>query len=125
MLNVVSKRRNDRAIKIGKMTKKLDYKELTKDVTDDWKNFPICEINDHLVRLSVIQKDFHWHKHEKSDEFFFVIEGELYVDFEDKTETLASGQMIKVAKNILHRTRSKKRTKLLCFETIDNDVTGD
>jgi mannose-6-phosphate isomerase-like protein (cupin superfamily) len=107
------------------MTKKLDYKELTKEVTVDWKNFPICEINDHVVRLSVIQKDFHWHKHDNSDEFFFVIEGELNVDFEDKTETLTSGQMIKVPKNILHRTRSKKRTKLLCFETIDNDVTGD
>jgi mannose-6-phosphate isomerase-like protein (cupin superfamily) len=104
---------------------KLDYKELTKDVDQDWKNFPVCEINDHVVRLSVIQKDFHWHKHAKSDEFFYVIEGQLFVDFEDKTEILNSGQMIKVPKDILHRTRAETKTKLLCFETIDNNVTGD
>ncbi len=54
-----------------------------------------------------------------------MIEGELYVDFEDKTEKLEGGQMIKVPKNVLHRTRSEKRTKLLCFETINNDITGD
>ncbi len=50
------------------------------------KTFQFVRINDHVVRLSVIQKDFHWHKHNKSDEFFYVIEGELNVDFEDKTE---------------------------------------
>jgi len=105
--------------------KKLDYKELTKEVKENWKNFPICEINNHVVRLSVLQRDFHWHMHKQSDEFFYVIEGQLFVDFEDRTEILTSGQMIKVPKNILHRTRAKVKTKLLCFETIDNDVTGD
>lgn len=104
---------------------KLDYRELTKNISQDWKNFPISEINDHVVRLSVIQKDFHWHKHSQSDEFFYVIEGQLFVDIENKTEEILSGQMIKVPKNVLHRTRSKKRTIVLCFETIDNDITGD
>ena len=107
------------------MTNKLDYRILTEDISVDWKNFPVCRINDHVVRLSVMQKDYHWHKHEMSDEFFYVIEGELYVDFEDKTETLTAGQMIKVPKNVLHRTRSEKRTTMLCFESIDNDITGD
>lgn len=104
---------------------KLDIVDLTKDITEEWKNFPVSEINDHVVRVSVLQKDFFWHKHTKSDEFFYVIEGELFVDFENKTETLTKGQMIKVPKNIMHRTRSNKRTTLLCFETLDNDVTGD
>ncbi|MEE9430652.1 MAG: cupin domain-containing protein [Melioribacteraceae bacterium] len=104
---------------------KLDYKELTKNIDQDWKNFPISEINDHIVRLSVLQKDFHWHRHTRSDEFFYVIEGQLFVDFENRTEEILPGQMIKVPKNVLHRTRSKKRTIILCFETIDNDITGD
>jgi len=105
--------------------KKLDYRELTKNIKQDWKNFPISEINDHVVRLSVLHKDFHWHKHSKSDEFFYVIEGQLFVDFENKTEEILPGQMIKVPTNILHRTRSDKRTIILAFETIDNDITGD
>ncbi|AXT20000.1 cupin domain-containing protein [Flavobacteriaceae bacterium AU392] len=104
---------------------KLDITDLTKNITDDWKNFPVSEINDHVVRVSVLQKDFHWHKHTKSDEFFYIVEGELFVDFKDKTERLTKGQMIKVPKNVIHRTRSNKRTTILCFETTNNDVSGD
>lgn len=105
--------------------KKKDYKELTKSINDKWKNFPVESINDHVVRLSVLQKDFYWHKHTKSDEFFFVLEGRLYVDFEEHTEEIEVGQMIKVPKNVLHRTRSNERTVILCFETADNDVLGE
>ena len=104
---------------------KLDITELTKEITEDWKNFPVSNINDHVVRVSVLEKDFFWHKHTKSDEFFYVISGQLFVDFEEKTEVLTEGQMIKVPKNILHRTRANIRTTILCFETKDNDVTGD
>ena len=106
-------------------TIKQDIIKLTKDITEKWKNFPVCEINDHVVRVSVLEKDFYWHSHSKSDEFFYVVEGELFVDFEDRTETLTSGQMIKVPKNMIHRTRSQQRTVILCFETTNNDVSGD
>lgn len=104
---------------------KLDIVDLTKGITEDWMNFPVSKINDHVVRVSVLKKDFFWHSHSKSDEFFYVIEGELFVDFENKTEVLSKGQMIKVPKNIKHRTRSEVRTTILCFETADNDVCGD
>ena len=104
---------------------KLDIIELTKGITEDWKNFPVSNINDHVVRVSVLEKDFFWHKHTKSDEFFYVISGQLFVDFEEKTEMLTEGQMIKVPKNIQHRTRANVRTTILCFETKDNDVTGE
>ena len=80
---------------------KQDIVQLTDHITEEWKNFPVSEINDHVVRVSVLQKDFYWHKHSKSDEFFFVVEGELFVDFEDKTEVLTKGQMIKVPKNVI------------------------
>lgn len=105
--------------------KKQDYKELTKGINEEWKNFPVEFINNHAVRISVLQRDFHWHKHTKSDEFFFVIEGKLFVDFETHSEELAPGQMIKVPKDVMHRTRSNMRTILLCFETADNDVSGE
>jgi len=105
--------------------KKQDYRHLTADINDEWKNFAIDNINDHAVRLSVLQRDFHWHKHTQSDEFFYVIEGRLFVDFEDHTEVLDPGQMIKVPKLVVHRTRSESRTIILCFETIDNDVSGE
>ena len=108
-----------------KEIKKMDVIDLTKNIEESWKNFPICGINDQVVRLSVLQKDFYWHKHDESDEFFYVIDGELFVDFRTHTETLTKGQMIKVPKGVEHRTRSKKRTTILCFESADNDVSVD
>lgn len=104
---------------------KDSVQNLTKYISDDWKNFIVGEINDHVVRLSVLQRDFHWHRHEKSDEFFFVIEGKLFVDFEQHTEILLPGEMITIEKNVMHRTRSNERTILLCFEHSQNDVSGD
>lgn len=104
---------------------KLNVFDLTKNITDDWKNFIVSEINDHVVRLSVLQRDFHWHSHSESDEMFYVIEGKLFVDLENKTEEINPGEMITVPKNIKHRTRSNERTLILCFESKDNDVKGD
>jgi mannose-6-phosphate isomerase-like protein (cupin superfamily) len=103
---------------------KLDVHELTKDIKDDWKNFVVSRVNDHVVRLSVLQRDFYWHSHPESDEMFYVIEGRLFVDLEDRTEELSPGQMITIPKKIKHRTRSIERTLILCFESEDNDVKG-
>ncbi len=104
--------------------KKLNVFDLTKDINDEWKNFVVSDINDHVVRLSVLQKDFHWHSHSESDEMFYVIEGKLYVDLESKTEEINPGEMITIPKNMKHRTRSNERTIILCFETKDNDIKG-
>ena len=104
---------------------KLNVFDLTKKITDDWRNFVVSEINDHVVRLSVLQRDFHWHSHSESDEMFYVIEGKLFVDLENTTEEINPGEMITIPKNIKHRTRSNERTLILCFESKDNDVKGD
>ena len=110
---------------MGYKLTKLNVFDLTKNITDDWKNFIVSEINDHVVRLSVLQRDFHWHSHSESDEMFYVIEGKLFVDLENTTEEINPGEMITVPKNIKHRTRSNERTLILCFESKDNDVKGD
>ena len=104
---------------------KFNVHDLTNGIEDDWKNFVVSEVNDHVVRLSVLQRDFHWHSHSKSDDVFYVIRGKLFVDLEDRTEELRPGEMITIPKNVQHRTRSKERTIILCFESMDNDVTGD
>jgi len=105
--------------------KKLNVFDLTKDINDDWKNFVVSEINDHVVRLSVFQKNFHWHSHSESDEMFYVIEGKLHVDLENNTEEINAGERITIPKNIKHRTRSNEMSIILCFETKDNDIMGD
>lgn len=85
----------------------IDINAETANVTDLYKNIPITEVNDHVVRLAVMTKDFYWHYHPNSDEAFIVIEGTLLLDFESGTIELNKGQMITVPKNVPHRTRPK------------------
>ncbi|WP_306985221.1 cupin domain-containing protein [Alkalicoccobacillus murimartini] len=90
-----------------------------------YTNFIASEINDHVLRIAVIDGDFHWHKHEDCDEMFYVLEGELFIDLEGKeTVSLKPGDMFTIPSGVMHRTRSKQRTVNLCFEKKENDING-
>lgn len=53
-----------------------------------------------------------------------VLEGELFIDLEDKTISLKPGEIFTIPRNVMHRTWSKERTVNLCFEKISNDING-
>jgi hypothetical protein len=59
---------------------------LASKVKEQWFNQTLCQVNDCVVRLGVMQGEFHWHKHDLEDEFFFVLEGELLIDLEDGSQ---------------------------------------
>ena len=90
-----------------------------------WQNLSLCTVNDSIVRLAVIEGEFHWHKHEKEDEFFFVIEGTLLIDLEERTVELKQHQGFTVPKGEMHRTRALTRTSLLVFEQSATQPIGD
>ncbi|GIN87924.1 hypothetical protein J6TS2_43100 [Heyndrickxia sporothermodurans] len=103
----------------------INLKELIKDQTD-YTNFIVSKINDHALRIAVINGEFHWHKHEDCDELFYVLEGELFIDLEnDRTVSLKPGEIFTVPANTMHRTRSNERTVNLCFEKASNDINGN
>lgn len=104
---------------------KLDLNELAAAVSEEWKNWEITRVNDHAVRLAVLQRDFHWHQHDHSDETLLVVQGRLLVDLEDRTETLGPGQLITIPKGVRHRTRAQERTVNLCFEAAGTKAIGD
>jgi len=84
---------------------------------EPWFNQTLATVNDSVVRLGVIDGDFHWHKHDEQDEFFLVLDGELLIDSEDAdTITLAQHQGCTVPKGVLHRTRAPRRTTILMLE---------
>ncbi len=53
----------------------IDVPALVEKCTDIWHNQTLCQVNDSVVRLGILQGEYHWHKHDKDDEFFFVLEG--------------------------------------------------
>ncbi|MFX1411180.1 MAG: cupin domain-containing protein [Promethearchaeota archaeon] len=103
----------------------IDFSKLITQCTKKWQNLSLCEVNDSIVRLAVIEGDFHWHKHEKEDEFFFVIEGVLLIDLEDNTIELKQNQGFTIPKGIIHRTRAPSRTSILLVEKATIKPTGD
>ena len=103
----------------------IDIPKLIEASTKDWQNISLCEVNDCVVRLGVIHGEFHWHKHDYEDEFFYVIEGLLHIDIEDRVHDLQPGQGFVVPKGVVHRTRAPQRTSILMVEGKTVSPTGD
>ena len=104
---------------------KIDLQREAATAAGDWKNWVLAEVNDHVVRISVMTRDFHWHRHSNSDEVLLALEGGLIVDFEDQSLTLHAGEFVRVPRNVLHRTRPEgERVVTLSFEHRDTSVTG-
>ena len=103
----------------------VDVPALASAVDHPWYNQTLCKVNDSVVRLGVMQGEYHWHKHEKDDEFFFVLDGEFLIDLEGRTVTLKERQGFVVPKGVLHRTRAPKKAVILMVETAAIIPTGD
>jgi mannose-6-phosphate isomerase-like protein (cupin superfamily) len=103
----------------------IDVQAMAQACTDQWYNQTLCRVNDSVVRLGVIQGEYHWHKHDREDEFFYVVEGELLIDLEDRTVELAPRQGFVVPKGVVHRTRAPERTMILMVEPAGMVPTGD
>lgn len=103
----------------------IDIPSLVADCKKLWYNQTLCRVNDCVIRLGILQGEFHWHKHDQEDEFFLVIEGELLIDVGTDTITLAVHQGYAVPKGLLHRTRAPQRTVVLMAERSSVKPTGD
>ena len=103
----------------------VDVPALVDACTDKWYNQTLCTINDSVARLGIMQGEYHWHKHDNDDEFFFVLDGEFIIELEDKTVTLGPQQGLMVPKGVMHRPRSPEKSVVLMFETAAIVPTGD
>jgi mannose-6-phosphate isomerase-like protein (cupin superfamily) len=104
---------------------KIDVPALVSAVTDQWYNQTLCQVNDSVIRLGVMQGEYHWHKHDNDDEFFFCLEGEFLVDLEDRTVTLAARQGFVVPRGVVHKTRAPRKCVILMVESAAIVPTGD
>ena len=103
----------------------VDVKALAEACTHKWYNQTLCEVNSSVVRLGVVQGEYHWHKHTDDDEFFYVVEGRLLIDLQGRTVELAPQQGFVVPKGVMHRTRASERTVILMVENAGIIPTGN
>ena len=94
-----------------------------------WFNQTLCKVNDSVVRVGIIEGEYHWHKHDDDDEFFYTVDGELLIDLRDQTPertlTLRPGQGLVVPRGVVHRTRALQRTTILMVENAGIIPTGN
>jgi len=103
-------------IDINKMVRECKYK---------WFNQTLTKVNDSVVRVGILEGEYHWHKHDHDDEFFFVLQGRFFVDLEDKTIELGPHEGLTVSKGVVHRTRAPQQAVILMMENSGIIPTGD
>lgn len=103
----------------------IDVRALALACTDRWFNQTLCRVNDSVVRLGVVEGEYHWHKHDDLDEFFYVVDGRFIIDMDDRTVELLPQQGFVVPKGVRHRPRAPLRTVILMVEGEGIVPTGD
>jgi mannose-6-phosphate isomerase-like protein (cupin superfamily) len=103
----------------------IDLNALAADCRQKWFNQTLCKVNDSVVRAGIIEGEYHWHKHDKDDEFFYVVDGRLMIDLESRTIELGPGQGFVVPRATMHRTRAPQRTIILMVENAGIIPTGN
>jgi len=111
-------------VKYGRL-EVIDVPAVVAECTEKWFNQTLTLVNDSVVRLGIVQGEFHWHKHDRDDEFFFVLEGRLLIDLQDRTIELGPGQGVTIPKSKMHRPRAPQKTVMLIVEDRTVRPTGD
>ena len=111
-------------IKFGHL-QHINVLQIVDECKDKWLNQTLTRVNDSVVRLGIVQGEYHWHKHDHDDEFFFVLEGQLFIDLEERTIGLGPMQGVTVSKGVMHRSRAPEKTVMLMVETHSIQPTGD
>jgi mannose-6-phosphate isomerase-like protein (cupin superfamily) len=102
----------------------IDVPSIIAKCTEKWFNQTLTQVNDSVVRIGIVQGEFHWHKHDNDDEFFFVLEGKLLIDLEDRTIELGPNRGVTISKGVMHRPRAPQKTVMLMVETSAIKPTG-
>ena len=103
----------------------IDIPKIMKECREEWFNQTLCQVNDCVVRLGIIRGEFHWHKHDKEDEFFYVVNGNLSIDLEGRSFELGPEQGFTVPRGVTHKTRAPDGVVILMVEGSGVVPTGD
>lgn len=103
----------------------INIKEKFNLFSDQWSPKIIAELNGQHVKLAKIQGEFVWHNHENEDELFYILKGELTIEFKDKVRHLKEGDMIVIPKGVDHKPVATEEVWLMLFEPANIKHTGN
>jgi len=96
--------------------KKINLEEKFALFNEHWTPKIISELNDYQIKIVKVEGDFVWHDHSDTDEFFLVIEGTLFIEFEEETMELNAGELYVVPKGVQHRPYALEECRVMLIE---------
>jgi mannose-6-phosphate isomerase-like protein (cupin superfamily) len=103
----------------------IDIPTVVEECDEQWFNQTLTKVNDSVVRIGIVEGEFHWHKHDDDDEFFYVVSGQLNIELEDKMIELGPNQGTTIPKGVMHKPVAPVKTVMLMVETSNIEPTGD
>ncbi len=85
----------------------------------------IAEINNYQLKLVKAKREFIWHSHPETDELFFMVEGQMKLEFRDKIFDLKEGDLIVVPKGAEHKPICVTECTVMLIEPRDTLNTGN
>ena len=110
---------------MGTDVNKVNLAEKFALFSEHWTPKIIAELNDYQIKIVKVVGDFVWHDHSDTDEFFLVIEGTLFIEFEDETMELNAGELYVVPKGVQHRPYALEECKVMLIEPRGVVNTGE
>ncbi|MGN6573755.1 MAG: cupin domain-containing protein [Pseudolabrys sp.] len=107
------------------MSDKIDLAAKLATFSEHWSPRTVAQFNDCDVMVVKVEGEFVWHKHDDTDDFFFVLKGHLDIELRDRTVSLGPGQMFIVPKGVEHRPVAREEVHLLLIEPTGTPNTGD
>ena len=127
MCNLTGKANQRIALRVvmGTDVNKVNLAEKFALFSEHWTPKIIAELNDYQIKIVKVEGDFVWHDHSDTDEFFLVIEGTLFIEFEDETMELNAGELYVVPKGVQHRPYALEECKVMLIEPRGVVNTGE
>jgi len=92
---------------------KVNLQEKANKIPEHWHPYIIGELNENYVKLAKLKGEFVWHKHLDEDELFYILSGNLIMDFRDKTITTSPGELLIIPKGVEHRPRTENEQEVV------------
>lgn len=110
---------------MGTDVNKVNLAEKFALFSEHWTPKIIAELNNYQIKIVKVEGDFVWHDHSDTDEFFLVIEGTLFIEFEGETMELNAGELYVVPKGVQHRPYALEECKVMLIEPRGVVNTGE
>jgi mannose-6-phosphate isomerase-like protein (cupin superfamily) len=107
------------------MSQGIDLAEKLATFSEHFSPRTVTQFNDCDVMVAKLKGEFIWHKHDDTDDFFFVLKGQLDIELRDKTVSLGPGQIYVVPRGVEHRPVAREEVHILLIEPTGTPNTGD